>query len=380
MSRQRAPKRSCQRLHVIHRSYLHTEIKPKLNDWYSDAIESNTLLFDPGQKAAVERFDKLAERLCNYMPQLQQYRDSTANFVAPKNVTSSHPTSETSQGQEKTSGTSPVPPKVPRGLYMYGSVGVGKSMLMDRFAVHINSLLINTKKEHVGSVSSPSDSQARETLEDARGPNPWSPTSPVRRIHFHAFMLEVHRRIHAAKQRQIQDDGRNWHVDTRASYDAVVLVGSELGQLFPVLCLDEFQVADVADAVILSRLFGAMWRQGCVLVTTSNRAPDGLYEGGLNRDDFLPFIEALSRRCRPHCLDGDRDFRIEGADGRTQNDGQQDSTYLASNTEAPDSLFLSSETSSNSSSSSSVSLLATCAWVSAQLEQGLESDSMSLLP
>jgi len=193
-------------------------------------------------------------------------------------------------------------------------------------------------------------------------------------------MLEVHRRIHAAKQRQIQDDGRNWHVDTRASYDAVVLVGSELGQLFPVLCLDEFQVADVADAVILSRLFGAMWRQGCVLVTTSNRAPDGLYEGGLNRDDFLPFIEALSRRCRPHCLDGDRDFRIEGADGRTQNDGQQDSTYLASNTEAPDSLFLSSETSSNSSSSSSVSLLATCAWVSAQLEQGLESDSMSLLP
>lgn len=187
-------------------------------------------------------------------------------------------------------------------------------MIMDRFCHSLQQLVASDSPGTTDAGSTGvGEAQAAEMLGDTLF---WSRHSPVRRMHFHAFMLEVHRRIHTLKHQQLEQHGRNWHVDTRQSSDAVVQVGRQMGQLFPVLCLDEFQVADVADAVILSRLFGAMWREGLVLVATSNRAPAGLYEGGLNRDDFLPFIEALERRSRPLQLTGERDYRMHSRGDR----------------------------------------------------------------
>jgi predicted ATPase len=110
-----------------------------------------------------------------------------------------------------------------------------------------------------------------------------SPLSKKQRIHFHAFMQNVHERIHALKQQDLVMYGRNFHVDTRESHNAIHRVGKLLATETSLLCLDEFQVTDVADALILSQLFTVLFRLGTVVVATSNRPPRDLYEGGINR-------------------------------------------------------------------------------------------------
>jgi predicted ATPase len=147
--------------------------------------------------------------------------------------------------------------EVPRGLYMYGGVGVGKTMLMD--------LLV---------ASAP-------------------PEFKLRRAHFHDFMLDVHARLQKH----------------RTASDALHEVADELAGEMRVLALDEFFVTDVADAVILNRLFSRMWELGVVLVSTSNRAPDALYEGGLQRVLFLPFIDRLKAHCITHDMEMGTDYR-----------------------------------------------------------------------
>ncbi|GAB7355458.1 hypothetical protein MBLNU459_g5961t1 [Dothideomycetes sp. NU459] len=149
-----------------------------------------------------------------------------------------------------------------RGVYIYGNVGTGKSRIADLFAATLPS-----------SVS-------------------------TRRIHFHEFMMDIHLRLHRARS-QLSFAG-----------DPLVQIGQDVRNESTVLCFDEFQVTDIADAMILKRLFGAIWESGGIMVSTSNRHPENLYENGLNRSLFLPFIAELQRRCEVWKIDGEEDYRM----------------------------------------------------------------------
>jgi predicted ATPase len=122
-------------------------------------------------------------------------------------------------------------------------------------------------------------------------------------VHYHKFMLNVHQFMHTSKQEQ-----KAAGIDDGNPIDAVVDHVLESGRL---LCLDEFQVTDVADAMILKELFGKLWKKGCTLVTTSNRPPRDLYLNGLQRDRFLPFVDLLEERCTVVSLmENDTDYRM----------------------------------------------------------------------
>ncbi|KAJ8497291.1 hypothetical protein OPV22_007843 [Ensete ventricosum] len=127
----------------------------------------------------------------------------------------------------------------------------------------------------------------------AKWPSNWR----KKRIHFHDFMLNVHSRLQMHK----------------GVSDPLEVVAGEISDESILLCLDEFMVSDVADALILNRLFRHLFSKGIVLVSTSNRAPDQLYEGGLQRDLFLPFIETLKERCVVHAIGSSTDYRKIGS-------------------------------------------------------------------
>lgn len=153
-----------------------------------------------------------------------------------------------------------------KGLYIHGGVGRGKTMLMDMFF---------------------------ELL----------PVRRKRRVHFNDFMADVQDRIQ--KHRQARKDG------TVKEDDPIPPVARALAEQAWVLCFDEFSVTDIADAMILSRLFSALFANGVVLVATSNVAPQDLYRDGLNRQLFLPFIGILERQTHVLALDADKDYRLE---------------------------------------------------------------------
>ncbi|ATX67923.1 cell division protein ZapE [Roseinatronobacter bogoriensis] len=144
------------------------------------------------------------------------------------------------------------------GLYLWGGVGRGKSMLMDLFF------------EHAGAV-------------------------PKRRVHFHAFMQEVHSGLHAARQRGVED--------------ALVPVADKIIADVRLLAFDEMQITDITDAMIVGRLFERLMGAGVAIVTTSNRVPDDLYKDGLNRALFLPFIEFIKTQMVVHELVSETDYR-----------------------------------------------------------------------
>jgi len=154
----------------------------------------------------------------------------------------------------------------PRGLYVHGEVGRGKTMLMDLFF------------------------QA-------------SPVQHKRRAHFHEFMAGVHERIYAYRQNIARGEIANG--------DVIMLVAREIFEEAWLLCFDEFHVTDIADAMILGRLFAKLFELGTVVVATSNVAPEELYQGGLNRALFLPFIAQIEAHMNVMRLDARADFRLE---------------------------------------------------------------------
>jgi cell division protein ZapE len=148
----------------------------------------------------------------------------------------------------------------PAGLYVWGDVGRGKSMLMDLF--------VSTIEKH----------------------------KKTRRVHFHAFMRDVHKRLFAYRQTH--------------SGEVIEKVIVELAKETSLLCLDELQVTDVTDAMILSRLFEGLMDAGVTVVFTSNRSPEELYQGGLQRDQFLKFVDLLKARLPIIRIDSAKDYRL----------------------------------------------------------------------
>jgi cell division protein ZapE len=195
---------------------------------YRAAIAKGELKDDPAQERAVARLQTLARAL-------RSYRPGRRLFFFPAKAP-------------------------PRGLYLWGDVGRGKSMLMDLF------------------------------FDEA-------PAARKTRVHFNEFMVQTHARIHTERQRA-------------GSGDPIPVVAREIAADAQLLCFDEFQVTDVADAMILGRLFEALFERGVVIVATSNTPPDRLYEGGLNRQLFLPFIDAIKQRLDVVELNGPVDFRL----------------------------------------------------------------------
>ncbi len=204
---------------------------------YRQRVAAGQIRPDPAQMAAVEKLQLLHMRLKNYNP--SRGAKVSLGWLG--------------FGRKAAKRDKPL-----TGLYLYGGVGRGKSMLMDLFF---------------------------ET----------APIGRKRRVHFHAFMQEVHVGIHIARESGIRDP--------------IQPVADEVSEGAVLLCFDEVQVTDITDAMILGRLFEALFERHVVVVATSNRHPDDLYKNGLNRDLFMPFINMLKERVDIHELDSQQDYR-----------------------------------------------------------------------
>ena len=218
--------------------------------YYREMIESGELKKDVIQSRIVEKFQKLHQ-------QIQRVENPGSKGMLGKLFSK----------REKIKPT--------RGLYIYGDVGRGKSMLMDLFF-------------------------------------DLAPIDAKRRVHFHAFMLEIHKEMH--EWRYLATDARVEKFGT-ADDDPIPPLAASIAKSSKLLCFDEFQVTDVTDAMILGRLFGALFDLGVVLVLTSNRIPDDLYKDGLNRGLFLPTIELIKSNLDVVALDGPTDYRMERMKG-----------------------------------------------------------------
>ncbi|MGI9406419.1 MAG: cell division protein ZapE [Hyphomicrobiaceae bacterium] len=200
---------------------------------YRARVAAGELESDPAQSLAIEKLQLLDNRLESYEP---PSRTDWFSYFTRK------------QGE------------VPKGLYLFGGVGRGKTMLMDIFYESVDF-------------------------------------EPRRRAHFHAFMADVHQRISVARKTH---DG-----------DPLPIVGDHLAKEAALLCFDEFHVTDIADAMILGRLFERLFERNVIVVATSNVAPSGLYKDGLNRALFEPFIALLEDKVELLYLEARKDYRLD---------------------------------------------------------------------
>ena len=210
-------------------------------DLWRRRVEAGTLTPDPDQERAARALSDLTQRLKSWKP------GAKSLFGKPK--------------------------PAPKGLYMWGGVGRGKSMLMDLFV---------------------------ET----------APVAPKRRAHFHEFMLDAHARINRWRGLSKSERRRQPEYVKGAGDDPIPPVARALASEARLLAFDEFHVTDIADAMILGRLFEGLFAEGVVVVATSNRFPDDLYRDGINRQLFLPFIDLLKERLDVLELDGGVDHRL----------------------------------------------------------------------
>lgn len=199
-----------------------------LREIYARRVQDGSLHADPGQMAVLEPLERLRRAL------------------------------EEAAGEKRGFGLFRKKSAPVRGLYLWGGVGRGKSMLMDLFYEHV---AIPEK----------------------------------RRVHFHAFLQEVHEALHMARKKGVKD--------------ALKPVAETLSQDMRLLCFDEMQITDITDAMLVGRLFDLMFENGVTVVTTSNRVPDDLYKDGLQRERFLPFIALIKQRLEVHHLASPKDYR-----------------------------------------------------------------------
>jgi len=206
---------------------------------YEAKVASGALSEDPAQAEAAGLLDDLARRLAE--------QPKPGLFSKPKPV---------------------------RGVYLWGGVGRGKSMLMDLFFGE-------------------------------------AVTRPKRRVHFHEFMAQVHERLGIWRKMTDAEKKRSpWRVKS-AGDDPIPPVAKQIAAEAKLLCFDEFQVTQIADAMILGRLFDQLFQRNVTVVATSNRHPDDLYKDGINRQLFLPFIKELKDRCAVLELVSARDYRLD---------------------------------------------------------------------
>lgn len=214
---------------------------------YRALVSSGELKADPIQESAAQKLTALCEALARYVP-----RSAKKGWMARMGL----------------GAKDDAPP--PRGLYIYGGVGRGKSMLMNLFF----------------------DS---------------APVAKKERVHFHAFMRDIHAEIHRRRQLGMYED----------EGDPIPGMADGIADTATLLCLDEMEIRDIADAMIVGRLFQKLFARGVVVVTTSNRHPDDLYKHGLQRDRFVPFIAIIKEKLELHELESAQDYRLGRLAGHT---------------------------------------------------------------
>lgn len=278
---QRASRYSCKRLssnstHVARRN-LATDAPSadkigsgSLSALYQQKVKSGTLRYDKCQENTISRLDPLRDAVLGYeeayyangfpdkirLPQAPSEKKSSGMWSFMKGTISDWTEKEEIQ-----------PPRAPKGFYMYGDVGSGKTMLMDLF------------------------------LEG-------TPLRFKQRVHFNSFMIDFHNSLHKWRQSP-QAKGV-------AQSAAIESIADSILSKSPLLCFDEFQVTNIADAMILNRLFHTLWYKGAVVIATSNRPPEELYKGGLQRENFVPFIHELNGQCIIHDIGSATDYRLLG--------------------------------------------------------------------
>lgn len=277
-------------------------------DTYNLLLNDKTLQYNEMQGAVIQQLDRLARRMVKFeqqvlefqesQDQLQQQHKATVEEGVPATVDNS--TAGAAQRRFRAAASDPRR-RTPRGMYIWGGVGTGKSLCMDLF--YSTCQLPRHRK---------------------------------RRVHFHNFMLDIHAQVQAFKQgkhaSQVHDQqeangigsiggesgGSDWaavapkgRINLSSEADALRHVAEHLAKEVRLLCFDEFQVSDIADALIMKKLFRTLLTNGTVVVATSNRPIDDLYAGGLNRQYFVPFLSMFSQFVSEFHMDSDNDYRIQ---------------------------------------------------------------------